>query len=196
MIVEGIILGIVVALGLVFFARWLGGRNEQSAEPGSYTPVVGLAYCNDDQVRPCVVSFGIDANDNTLVNFLLPDLSFPNFYLKIVHEGRDAFYECQRIVAAPNNAYCVGEKMPPGESLHLMLFSKRDDVLLAEGDLSIIGLAFPTMGISTTAPSETMAVTEAPDFTSTVPIGLETPTSSSTLTSTATPPTYPNLSYP
>ena len=190
MIVEGIILGIVVALGLVFLVRWLGGRDQQSAGPDSDTPVVELAYCNDDQVRPCVVSFGIDANDNTLVNLLLPDLSFPNFYLKVVREGREAIYVCQRVAPTPNNAYCVGEKMPPGEQLHLMLFSKRDDVLLAEGDLSIIGLAFPTMGISTIAPAKAMTVTETPDLTPTVPIVSRSPTS------TSTPPKYPNPSYP
>jgi hypothetical protein len=50
-----------------------------------------------------------------LVNILLTDLSFPSFYLKIVRGESEAVYECQRIASAPNNASCIGEKMPPGQ---------------------------------------------------------------------------------
>jgi hypothetical protein len=178
MIIEGIMLGIIFALGLVFLVRGLSGRNNQTTGTGLAVPVQELAYCNDTQTRPCVVSFGIDANEKTLVNLLLPDLSFPNFYLKIIRDGVEASYHCQRIASALNNAYCVGEKMPPGELLHLMLISNRDNVLLAEGRLSIIGLAFPTMEVVT--PTGAPNLTETPDF----------------ISSTPTPPVYPNPIYP
>ena len=184
MIIEGIVLGILFALGFLLLARWYVGRTNQPTEADQSTSVLDLAYCNDDQIKPCVVSFGLDVDNNMLVNILLPDLTFPGFYLEIAHSEVSVSYTCRRITAAPNDAYCIGEKLPPGESLHIMLISTRDDVLLAQGDLSIIGLAFPTLEIAipTNTPTITPIVTEA------------TPTR--TLFPTPTQASYPNQSYP
>ena len=166
------------------------GKNENT--------VLELAYCTDEQVKPCVVSFGMDMDGNMLVNILLPDLTFPGFYLEIVRGETSISYSCRRIPATPNNAYCIGEKMPPGESLRLLLISTKEDVLLAQGNLSIIGLAFPTLeiAISTDVPTDVSTdVSVTPELTGT-PDFILPPTQKVFSTPTGTAPGYPNPSYP
>jgi hypothetical protein len=182
-IITGIIVTVLIAIG---FTLWRMYRPDDIAETGESISILDLAYCAEEQVNPCVVSFSLDSDDNMLVNFLIPDLSFPNFYLKVTRDEGDVSYECQRVESAPNNAYCTGIKLPPGETLHLMLFSVKDDALLAEGDLSIIGLAFPNIEIA--LPTPTDASTETPSPTEPSSFNLPTPTQ--------TQPAYPNPSYP
>jgi len=194
MIIEGAVLGLLLAIGFLLLVRWYVGRTDRPVETSQTAPVLNLAYCNDEQVKPCVVSFGTDVDDNMLVNLLLPDLSFPNFYLKITRGDENAIYKCQRIASAPNNAYCIGRKLAPGEILHLMLVSIRDDSLLAQGDLPIIGLAFPTLEIALptntpTLPPLLIEVTPTNEFV------LPTPTKTLFPNPTLTPASYPN-SYP
>lgn len=183
-IVAGIILVLIVS-GIMFLQRSSDGPKEAVQNQ----PVASLGYCSEEDNRPCVVSFSVDARDNMLINILLPDLSFPNFRLTIVHGGGETRYACQRIGSAVNNAYCAGPKLPPGEILTLKMISTRDESLLAQGDLSIIGLAFPTLGIALATPQEapTMSI-ESPTPTALPLIVLPT--------QTETQPSYPNPSYP
>ena len=183
-IVAGIILVLIVS-GIMLLQKSSNGP----AEAVQNQPVSSLGYCSEEDNKPCVVSFSVNAQDNMLINFLLPDLSFPVFYLKITRGGVEITYACQRVSTAPNNAYCAGPKLSPGEVLTLKLISTRDETLLAQGDLSIIGLAFPTMGIAVSTPQE------AP----TMLMVLPTPTALPLFvlpTQTETQPSYPNPSYP
>ena len=191
---QKIIVGTIVVVLLVFgFIVLLLNRPAGNLGPAHDVQVFNLAYCTEEQVKPCVVSFSTDANDNMLVNILLPDLSFPNFYLKITRGDDESLFNCRRIGAAVNTAYCSGAKLPPGETLHLEIISVRDDILLAEGDLSIIGLAFPTVGVALatleTVPAEA-TFTAAPSMTPDFILSFPTSTPSPTL------PAYPNTSYP
>lgn len=187
-----IILGLILTIVVLGVFVLLLNRPGKQTDPNfgiSQTDVSELAYCNEKQVKPCVVSFGLDVDNNMLVNILLPDLSFPVFYLEIIRGEINVSYSCKRITATPNNAYCIGEKLPPGESLHLMLLSTKDDVLLAQGNLSIIGLAFPTLEIAIpTDVPVTPGSIGTPDFILS--------TSTQVQLSTRTPPAYPNPSYP
>ena len=167
-VIGGVVI-ILLILGVAVIASLSGGGSDEKKKP---PPALGLAYCGDEQVKPCVVSFGIDADDNMLVNLLLPDASFPDFHLKIVRGESETSYQCQRLSTGRNNAYCIGEKMPPGEVLHLMLISSVNEILLAEGDLTIIGLAFSEPEIAVPTPTGT-------------PTGI--PTSSITVTATVSP---------
>ena len=195
MIIEGAVLGLIFALVLLLLVRWYVGRMDQPAETDQSSPVLDLDYCNDEQVKPCVVSFGIDVDGNMLVNILLPDLLFPGFYLDVTRGDVNVSYTCRRITAAPNDAYCIGEKLPPGEALHLKLISTRDGALLAQGTLSIIGLAFPTLEIAipTEIPTD---VSMTPELTGTPDFILPTRTKIISPTQTKTPPGYPNPSSP
>ena len=167
------------------------GRNRQPPA-GHRAPLTELAYCNSDNVRPCVVSFGLDSDGNMLVNILTPGSSFPTFYLKIVHEKGESVYDCQKVEKFPSNVYCIGEEMQVGKVLQFLLISKSEDALLAEGSFAIIGLALPT-------PEDqlTLALTVSP--TQGEPLGTATPTRvKSTPSPSYTSPPYPNPSpsYP
>lgn len=190
-IVTGIIVIILLAGGTLLLQI---NTSAGPQEPTPQGPVSGLAYCSDDQVRPCVASFSLDMDGNMLVNLLLPDRFFPSFRLEILRSADKILLDCRRSNTAPNSAYCVGERLPPGETLHLMLVSTRDDVLLAEGSLTIIGLAFPTLEV--VSPTPEIAPTEPTAVPLTdLPV---TPTPSLPLmpSPTHTKPSYPNPSYP
>jgi hypothetical protein len=187
--VAGIVITILLAVGLMVFQPGNPDDGPQAAVQG--TPASSLTYCSDEQTRPCVVSFSVDVDGNMLVNLLLPDRFFPSFYLMVRRGQQEILYDCRRVNAAPNSAYCIGEKLPPGEVLHLMLLSTGDDILLAEGDLSIIGLAFPTMEVVTPTPITATPGTPTVSPTPTRP-SFRTPTPAPTRTA----PSYPNPSYP
>lgn len=194
---QWIVAGIIVALVIAGF--FLLPRAKPAPAPApSATAAYELVYCADGQAKPCVVSFSVDAWDNMLINFLLPDLSFPSFSLVISRGGIEASYACQRVSYALNSAYCAGPKQPPGEPLTLRLIANKDGVLLAEGTLRIIGLAFPTLGIAAVTPqptpsafeTETVVASPEPFFTETLPPFVLP-------TNTKPQPTfYPGPSYP
>ncbi len=192
-----IIAGIIVTALLVFgvVVVLLNRPAAGGSAPTQNVPVFNLAYCTEEQAKPCVVSFSTDANDNMLVNILLPDLSFPNFYLKITRGDDESLFNCRRIGAAVNTAYCSGAKLPPGETLHLELISVRDEILLAEGDLSIIGLAFPTVGVALVT-VETVSAEATITATPTAFTDFILPPPESTPSPTPTLSSYPNTSYP
>jgi len=194
---QWIIIGIIITvlLAMSYFLLQMN-RSDDGGETGEGISV-DLAYCTDEGVKPCVVSFGLDVDGNMLVNILLPDLTYPGFYLQIMRGEVSVSYSCRRITATPNNAFCIGEKLPPGESLYLRLISTRDNLLLAQGELSIIGLAFPTLEIAV----PTDALTETPGAVTSTPTEfpnfvIPTATQSQPPTRTTTPPSYPNPSYP
>lgn len=186
---QWIILGVIavlLVLGLIFLSST---PSNNLPETGENEPLFGLGYCADEQTKPCVVSFSADARDNMIISLQLPDRSFPAFYLRITRGSAETTYACQRLTGAVNNAYCAGPKQPPGERLTLRLISTSDETLLAQGDLSIIGLAFPTLGIALSTPQE------AP----TMLMILPTPTTDLFLLPplpTETLPSYPGPSYP
>jgi hypothetical protein len=209
MVIRGALFAVLIIIGVVALVALWRKLTTRSSEAGQRTPISGLKYCGDDDVKPCVVSFGVDMDDNMIVNILVPSLTYPNYYLTITRNGttEKSNYECLRVRSSPNSTYCIGPKMPPGETLHLTLVSTRDETILATGDLSIIALALPTLEILTSTPA--IAPTEPtamPAPTETFDFAL--PTSATPATATPTPPqpakqtqtptqeSYPNPSYP
>lgn len=185
---QWIIAGIIVLLlvvGFLILPRAGSGTPQASDNDAS---AAELGYCADEQAKPCVVSFSADARDNMIISLLLPDRSFPPFYLRITRGSAETTYACQRLTGAVNNAYCYGPKQPPGERLTLKLISTGSETLLAQGDLSIIGLAFPTLGIAFPTPQEapTALLIESPSPTASLLLPLPTPSL----------PSYPGPSYP
>jgi hypothetical protein len=197
--IAGVLLTVVIVAAIMLL------RNNEPDEPvvtGQETPVSLLAYCSEEGEKPCVVSFGLDADGNMLVNILLPELTFPNFRLEIMRGEATYEYDCRRVSTNLNNAYCIGAHLPPGESLHMMLLATRDDTLLSEGDLSIIGVVFPTLSVVSQTPeptapamteifltgSPTIFPTQVPELLPTKP--KPTPNFTPTL------PSYPSYPYP
>jgi hypothetical protein len=172
---------------MVLFNEWQSGR----ASVDRRFPLQRLSYCSSDQVTPCIVSFSLDSNGNMLVSFLTTGAFYPDFYLKIKQDENEHIYNCQKVNKFSTNVYCTGAVLPLGEVFQFSIFSLKEEVLLAEGNLSIIGLALgtpvilapPTLGTPLTpSPTESL-ILRTPTLTR------ATPTSTPTL-----PPSYPN--YP
>lgn len=193
-----ILAGIVIVLAFVVGVAFFRGNDDARTleQTVANLPVAPLGYCGGEQVKPCIVSFGTDAFDNMLINILLPDLSFPGFYMKISHSAGETVYICQRLSTAVNTAYCAGKRLPPGESLRLRIYASKDDTLLAEGNLPIIGLALPTVGVVVSTPQHTPTEPVAPPTFTEEPAFL-IPTPSEAL---PPPPPFPTIptkpSYP
>ena len=171
--------------GFVWFKKWQSGH----AQVNQRYPLQRLSYCSSDQVTPCIVSFSLNAHGDMLVNFLTTGAFYPDFYLKVRRDKNDYIYTCQKVSKFATSVYCTGAAMPLGEVLQFSIFSLKEDVLLAEGNFAIIGLALGTPEIAS-APTVGTPLTSSP----TEEVLLQTPTPPR-VTPTR-PPSYPNTSYP
>ena len=175
-------------------------RKNRQPQAHQRLPISDLVYCNSQNLKPCIVSFGLDADGKMLVNLLIPASPYPDFYLTITNTSATNKYKCQPVKDFPTNIYCTGSEMYPGETLQFTLFSTADNSVLAEGKFAIIGLLLstPVGEITTTLPTTEVAGTiETP-----TPLLLEilTPIPTQPISISPTPteltPSYPNPSYP
>lgn len=158
---------------------------------GERAPIPALAYCSSNDSRPCIASFGLDSDGRMLVNVLTPGLSFPAFYLKIIHNEAENIYECKKVERFSTSVYCIGEAMRLGEVLQFMLISVDGEVTLAEGSFTIIGLALSTPEFADLSPTVDLTASASASVT---PGGLITPTP--VRTRTPATPSYPNYPNP
>ena len=188
------IVGISIAVGLVVLVIagviYLLVRLKTQPQARQRTLISELVYCNSHDLRPCIVSFSVDADGNMVVNLLIPASNYPDFYLTISNNDVTNRYECQQVEDFPTNIYCTGVAMNLGEPLQFNIIALEDETILAEGNFAIIGLQLPNPAEEATT---TALVTESP-----TPFLLDFPTPSPTLRVTATrTPSYPNpTSYP
>jgi hypothetical protein len=168
-------------------------RQSGQGQVDERSPLARLAYCSSDQVTPCIVSFSLDSNGKMLINFLTTGAFYPDFYLKIKQDEELHIYSCQKVNKFATSVYCTGAVLPLGEVFQFSIFSLNEDVLLAEGDFPIIGMA---LGTPVVLPSPTLGTPSTPSPTSTEEVLIQTPTLvQGTPISTPIPPTsYPN--YP
>jgi hypothetical protein len=130
---------------IILLRQWNSGQ----IETGQREPLPRFRYCSSSQLRPCVLSFSLDAAGKMVIN-LLTDRRATNIYLKVKQDERETTYECQKVEGFSTNLACTGEKMPVGEALSFMVVSTEEDVTLAEGTFPIIGLAIATPDIFVT----------------------------------------------
>jgi len=185
------ILALLIVLMISGFALFKERQSSQAHIDRRF-PLQRLSYCSSDQVTPCIVSFSLDPNGDMIVSFLTTGAFYPDFYLKIKQGETDHIYTCQKVSKFATSVYCSGAALPLGASFQFSIFSLKEDVLLAEGSLSIIGLAIgtPIVAVLTASEEATAFSTES---------ALQTPT---LVRATPTPPlsysntSYPNPSYP
>lgn len=157
---------------------------------GEREPIPALAYCTSNDARPCITSFSLDADGKMLVNVLTPGLSFPVFYLKIIHGEGEDIYECKKLQRFLTSVYCIGEAMRLGEVLQFLLISVDGEATLAEGSFAIIGLALSTPEFADLSPTVDLTASVTPDELKTpTPGGLKTPTP---IRTSSYPNPYPN----
>ena len=194
-LIVGFTVFIVLAiLGMAVFGIRLWRKNHPP-QAHQRQLVTSLSYCDSNEVKPCIVSFSVDADNNMLVSLLIPDTSYPNFYLTIGADNVVNNYKCQPVKNFPTNITCTGVQMYPGTALQFTLISLEDATVLAEGKFAIIGLMLPNPNVEATETplaTETSEPTESP-----TPISLEILTPLPTIfVPTALTPSYPNPSYP
>lgn len=182
-----LILGLAVAVSLILIfvalALFRQGKSRQ-ARVEERVPLQRLGYCDPSPVSPCVLSFSQDADGNMLVNFLTEGAFYPDFYLTIKTGENEHIYVCDKVNRFATSVYCTGKALPIGETYQFFIFSLKEEILLAQGNFPIIGMALVTpMVISPPTPTPTATPTTLPGLpTTTGPQG------------TATRPSYP--SYP
>ena len=171
---------------------------------GYRNPVVTLTYCGAGAAELCIESFTQQVDGTLQVNFLVPNDFYPDFLLKISHNGDESTYICEKVGDALTRVICSGASQVPGEVLQFQVFFKNGTTLAAQGSFTIIGIALMTPEVDSTAtiagtaatPSRTPTPTRTPlgfatrTPTPTPPIAYPNPTSYPNLTS------YPNRSYP
>ena len=188
-----VVLAVLIVL-LIYGLLWWQSRRSGI---GQRSPISDLGYCSSNDVRPCIASFSLDSDGNMRVNVLTPGLSFPDFYLKIIHSKGENIYECEKVERFSTSVYCIGEAMRLGEVLQFMLISVDGEATLAEGHFAIIGLALSTPEFADLSPTVDLTASATPNELKTpTPGGLKTPTPIRTPATTSYPNPYPNPPYP
>jgi hypothetical protein len=176
---------ILIISGLVLSKGW----QSKQAQVDQRFPLQRLAYCSSDQVTPCVVSFSADSAGKMLINLLTAGAFYPDFYLKIKQGEEQHIYSCQKVDKFATSVYCIGAVLPLGQVLQFSIFSLKENVLLAEGNFAIIGLALGAPEIGS-IPTWGTPLTPSP----TEGLVLQTPTPAQITPTFTLTPSYPN--YP
>src|SRR6185503_6376014 len=193
LIAASVVIAVLIVL-LIYGLLWWQSRRSGI---GQRSPISDLGYCSSNDVRPCIASFSLDLDGNMRVNVLTPGLSFPDFYLKIIHSKGENIYECEKVERFSTSVYCIGEAMRLGEVLQFMLISVDGEATLAEGSFAIIGLALATPEFADLSPTVDLTASATPNELNTpTPGGLKTPTPIRTPATTSYPNPYPNPPYP
>jgi hypothetical protein len=172
----GLIGLVLVISSAIFLSR---GQDALGQETPTAAKVRQITLCDDDASGLCVVSFGADNRNQMVINFKLPRIKYPIFYLQVEYGGIRETYPCQVVEAVPTSVYCSGPRTPLGQAIHIKAFRVDGDTLLAEGDFVVSAIALPTLPVPETVtltPEATLtpAVTPTPPglrITPTLPTG-------------------------
>lgn len=165
-LILGITIPVLILLtiaGLVLYREW---RKNQARVEQRF-PLQQLKYCSSSPVTPCIVSFSQDSDGNMLVNFLTEGAFYPDFYLKITAGETDHIYVCEKADTFATSVYCTGKALPVGEVLQFYVISVNGEVVLAQGNFPIIGMALAGPGIflsPTPTHDFTLQVTPSPSY--------------------------------
>lgn len=133
----------VLLLSLSGLVLYRESKTKQSRVEQRF-PLQALGYCTSSPVKPCVLSFGLDVDGNMLVNFLTEGAFYPDFYLKIKTDTEEYLYVCEKTSTFATSVYCSGKALPLGQTFQFLILSLNEDVLLAQGNFPIIGVALVT----------------------------------------------------
>lgn len=180
-LIAGLAILIVVALLILYSVIAFALRGKERPQLGYRVPIASLSYCDTEQNKLCITTFSQIVDGGLQVNFQTPSAFYPDFILKIGHDGEESTYECQRAEETSTVVVCTGASQVPGQMLEFTVISKKWGTILAKGRFAIIGIALFTPAFEAT-----------PTVTATVTL-----TGAPTLLATASPnPSYPNPSYP
>jgi len=100
-----------------------------------------------------------------LVNFLTDGAFYPDFYLKIKSGENEHIYVCEKVNTFATSVYCTGKALPVGQVLQFFIISLNEEVVLAQGNFPIIGIALAGPGIFLSpTPTDTPDATPSPSY--------------------------------
>lgn len=180
---------------IILACSGFGGTPRPTLEPDSF------GYCGARLTELCVVSFGRDVFNNTVVNLYVPQRRYPAFYMKIIRKSGEERYDCVWSETVETSVYCAGNAINLGEGIEIQLLAKLDDRLLANGAFTLTAFFVTTPVVEGESGTEsegsifggganpTSDASQTDDATAT-----HTPSNKQNATPTATQP--PSGSYP
>jgi len=148
--------------------------------------LIELNYCYSAIPDLCIVSFGKDKVNNSLIVIKKNNPSVAQFYLKIKENDNWQRYECQQVQFSTNTFYCSGATLNDGAMITIDVYAEKDNLQIASGLLRVSFNATPVPEITKTPINGTPVI-----MTPTITLGTISPP---TLTPSKTPsyPNYPN----
>jgi len=145
----------VILITFGIFLAFIKPDSQSSIQQYKEGSISELNYCNETELRPCVVSFGVNEKNEMLINLLTSGVSYPRFDLFIIRDGLNLQYNCRQVDVSLYAVYCTGKLFPPGERVLIRLVAINLNSILAEGDVPIIGLSYPSPYTVTQTPLPT-----------------------------------------
>ena len=165
-----LVAGIILISSLAWFAVRVNRLQERSGESGK---LVSFDYCAEELTKLCVVSFGRDADGNTIVNLFVPEDEFPIFYLKVTRATGESVYECDKNDEVKTSVYCTGDPLNLEERFDIQIVSVKDDQILAQGRFTLTAFLItgPTADVQTPQTTPEVASSTQTESTPTVSSG-------------------------
>jgi hypothetical protein len=158
------VLGLVLLALLTVFIWRKFSAVQTEPDVAARSSVSKIGYCGAELTELCILSFGRDADGNTVVNLFVPERDFPDFYLIASRVTGEYLFECSRNRNVPTSVYCVGSALNLGERVEFFVFAQEDDRLLAKGGLVLKAFLISAPGMEAGAGTETVTETAtAPD---------------------------------
>lgn len=176
--------GILVLSLLAWFAVRINRLQGTSRESSK---LVSFDYCSEELTKLCVVSFGRDADGNTIVNLFVPEDDYPIFYLKVIRTSGENHYECDKNDDVKTSVYCTGDPLNLEERFDIQIVSVKDDQLLAQGRFTLTAFLITSQAAGNNTPQAPTSETASSTQTNATP----TTSPATSITSTVTPATNP-----
>lgn len=181
----------IFALVLLTLCVWALFPSKDETPDGPVEPPMTFGYCGAELTELCILSFGRDANGNSIINLFVPDRDFPDFYLNINRLADEIIYVCQRNENTPTSILCMGDVINLGERVEINIMATEKYHLLAQGTFTLTAILLSSQTwdpqISEMGDSASAPVTQ--------PAASRTPTPNATGTAVRITPTA-TVSYP
>ncbi len=135
---------LLAALGSILLLAVLGYYGIQRPTQTESTPAaqatpapLALQPCDEEPQPLCILSAGLDANQNLLLTLQSNQNPAPEIFLITRQNNRPIRFGCRAVELAPDTLYCLGTAYPGITSLQVQAYSHPQGILLAEGSLSI-----------------------------------------------------------
>jgi hypothetical protein len=132
------ILALGACSGLSLLERPLGN--------GTSPAVASLSHCGDNMATLCIVSWGLQDDQNIVFVVSVPSGSTSALYLRVQDGETTTKYPCSGSGGSPATVRCPGQQIPLGATVTVEICSTTGNAVLARGTFVINGLELVTAG--------------------------------------------------